>query len=127
MTFWRKWVGLPWALGADPRDGVGACCFRTAQAIREELDMHWPEGWMNHWYQMARQGDWGKLRLDWEESTDRIEQPEAGALVRFDHRDGSFGTGALPNEKTIITVRHHGRLIAGPVSACGGLKLFRLK
>lgn len=127
MTFWRKWVGLPWRLGADPRGGQGACCFRTAQAVREELGMPWPADRMEHWYSDAQLGAWPGLRCDWDELAAPIEQPEPGALIRFDHGDSSFGVGVLPDERTLITVRHYGRLIVGPLSACGRLKLFRLR
>jgi hypothetical protein len=94
LTFWRKWSGLPWGLGADPRDGRAACCFRTAQATREELGLPWPE---------------------------------AGALIRFDRGDDSFGVGVLPDERTLITVRHYGRLIVGPLAACSKMNLYRLR
>jgi len=126
LTFYRGWVGLPWQLGADPREGRAACCFRTAQATREELGMPWPADWMEHWYQEARQGQWDSLRADWDGSTERIERPETGALIRFDNGNDTFGVGVLPNERTFITVRHCGRLVVGPISACGDLKLFRL-
>lgn len=126
MTFWRDWVGLRWALGEDPREGRGACCFRTAQAVREGLGMPWPSDCMAHWYTQARAGDWEALRLDWEQLTVPIERPEDGALVRFDNSNGGFGIGILPNKDTLITVRHHGRLIAGPRSAFGNLSLYRL-
>lgn len=56
-----------------------------------------------------------------------IEKPEAGALIRFDHGDNTFGVGVLPDERTLITVRHYGRLIVGPLSACGKFNLYRLK
>lgn len=127
MTFWRKWVGLPWELGADPRDGRAACCFTTAQAVCEGLEMPWPAHLMPEWYQMAGEGRWESLRIDWSVLTEPIEKPEPGALIRFDNSDDGFGVGVLPDEQTFITVRHHGRLIAGPVSACGKLRLYRLK
>ncbi len=126
MTFWRDWVGLPWQLAADPREGRGACCFRTAQAVREAMRMPWPADRMAPWYAMARAGDWDALRLDWARLTVPIEQPEDGCLVRFDNKDGGFGVGVLPNKDTLIVVRHHGRLIAGPRSAFGNLDLYRL-
>lgn len=127
MRFWSRWVGLPWALGADPRDGRAACCFRTAQAIREELGLPWPADRMEHWYSDASAGAWEGLRWDWEDMTRPIEKPEVGALIRFDNPDDTFGVGVLPDERTLITVRHRGRLIAGPISACGRLKLFCLR
>jgi hypothetical protein len=127
LTFWRSWVGLPWALNADPRDGRAACCFRTAQATREELGMRWPADRMAHWYSDAQAGAWQGLRWDWLELTTPIEQPEAGALIRFDNQDDSFGVGVLADAQTLLTVRHHGRLIVGPVSAFRRLKLYRLQ
>ena len=127
MTFWRNWVGLPWALGADPRDGRAACCFRTAQATREELGMHWPADRMAHWYSDAQAGAWQGLRMDWLELTTPIDEPEAGALIRFDNQDGSFGLGVLADAQTLLTVRHYGRLIVGPFSAFRRLKLYRLQ
>lgn len=127
MKFWSRWVGLPWAWGADPRDGQAACCFRTAQAVREELGMPWPADRMADWYSDAGTGAWQGLLWDWQDMTVGIEKPEPGALIRFDSKEDSFGVGVLPDERTFITVRHHGRLTVGPVSACGRLKLYRLK
>jgi hypothetical protein len=89
--------------------------------------MPWPADQMGAWYSAARRGDWPELRRTWEDMTFPIEQPEAGALIRFDHGDGGFGVGVLPDERTLITVRHHGRLIVGPLIACGKLKLYRLQ
>lgn len=125
--FWRKWVGLPWSLGADPRDGRAACCFRTAQAVREELGLSWPADRMERWYAAARRGAWRELREDWDGMTDPIKEPQTGALIRFDHGDGGFGIGVLPDERTLITVRHHGRLIVGPLAACGKFNLYALR
>ena len=88
--------------------------------------MPWPADRMRSWYTAAERGHWRELDEDWGELTEPIERPEAGALIRFDRGDGSFGVGVLPNADTFITVRHYGCLIAGPVNACGSLKLFRL-
>jgi hypothetical protein len=127
LTFWRDWTGLPWQLGADPRHGRGACCFRTAQAVRECLGLPWPADRMKRWYADAEAGLWAGLRDQWDEMTDAIEQPEPGALVRFDNPNGAFGVGVLPDHRTLITVRHNGRLIVGPISALAVVKLFTLK
>lgn len=64
---------------------------------------------------------------DWMDMTEPIEKPEAGALIRFDNRNDTFGVGVLPDDRTLMTVRHHGRLIAGPLAACGRVKLYRLR
>ena len=82
---------------------------------------------MRQWYSRARARDWEGLQNDWEQMTVPIEAPETGALVQFKNQDGSFGLGVLPNAQTLITVRHYGRLIVGPLAACGNLKLHRLK
>lgn len=127
MTFWRDWVGLPWELGADPRGGQAACCFTTAQAARECLGMPWPAHLMGEWYELAGAGRWEALRHDWGAMTEPIKTPEAGALLRFDNSDNTFGVGVLPDEKTFITVHHRGRLIVGPLSVCAKLRFYRLK
>lgn len=124
--FWRKWVGLPWALGADPRSGRAACCFRTAQAVREELGLPWPTERMETWYDRARQADWANLRSDWQALTAEVRTPGTGALARFDNPDGSFGVGILVEPDLLITVRHHGRLIVAPRRAIGSIKLYQL-
>lgn len=124
--FWRRWVGLPWEWGADPRDGRAACCFRTAQAAREELGLRWPSASMPEWYARASQGAWMGLRRDWDMMTTEISKPETGALIRFDNRDGTFGVGVLVDIDTVVTVRHLGRLVVAPRKPLGTLKLYQL-
>ena len=125
--FWRKWVGLPWAWGADPRDGKGACCFRTAQAAREELGLPWPSDRMGDWYVRAQRGDWTGLKCDWADATEQISKPEAGALLRFDNPDGGFGVGVLVEAEIVVTVRHQGRLVAAPRRALYSPRFYQLK
>lgn len=125
--FWRKWVGLPWEWGADPRCGRGACCFKTTQAAREELGMSWPSDRMGDWYARARAGHWDGLRRDWEGLTEEIEEPEVGALLRFDNVGASFGVGVLVEPEIVVTVRHQGRLIVASRRVLGPLTLYRLK
>lgn len=126
--FWRKWVGLPWAWGADPREGRAACCFMTAQAAREELGLPWPSDRMGDWYLRASGGKWMGLRYDWNEFTTKIKKPEAGALLRFDNPgNDSFGVGVLVEAEIVVTVRHQGRLVVAPRKALGPLTLYQLK
>lgn len=125
--FWRKWVGLPWAWGADPRDGKAACCFRTAQAAREELGLSWPAEHMDAWYKAASAGCWMGLRDDWDQLTTPTERAEAGALLRFDNNDGSFGLGVLVEAEIVVTVRHRGRLVVAPRKPLGSLMLYRIR
>lgn len=121
MPFWMGWVGLPWEWGADPRDGQAACCFRSSQAVREQLGMPWPNERMEAWYRLARLGVWAKLRHDWYACTRIVEEPRPGLLLKFDQPDDSFGVGALASADVAIVVRHFGRLHAIP--ACHWRKL----
>jgi len=127
LSFWTPWVGLPWELGADPRLGRAACCFKTAQAVREALGLPWPASQTELWYAEAQLGAWDGLRRDWDELAAPTDCPQPGTLIRFDNLDGSFGVGVLPDERTLVTVRHRGRLIAGPLSVCSSLKLYLLR
>jgi hypothetical protein len=125
--FYRRWVGLPWEWGADPRAGKAACCFRTAQAAREELGLSWPSDRMDDWYSRARRGAWTGLKDDWDLFTERIEKPVTGALLRFDNTNGTFGLGVLAEDEIVITVRHQGRLLVAPCRALGPVSLYQLK
>jgi hypothetical protein len=89
--------------------------------------MSWPTDRMERWYSDARAGAWQGLRWDWLDMTTPIEEPELGALIRFDNPDDSFGVGVLVDAQTLITVRHQGRLIVGPFAAFRRLKLYRLQ
>jgi hypothetical protein len=120
-------LGLPWEWGADPRDGKAACCFRTAQAAREELGLPWPSDRMDDWYSRARRGAWAGLKDDWDAFTERIEKPVTGALLRFDNTNGTFGLGVLAEDEIVITVRHQGRLLVAPRRALGPVSLYQLK
>jgi hypothetical protein len=124
--FWFPWVGLPWELGADPRLGRAACCFRTAQATREAMGLPWPVDRMADWYRLARGGAWDELRRDWGELTRPIDRPIAGGLILFDNGT-SFGVGVLPTVLTFITVRHNGRLIVGPTDTIRNPSFYRLR
>ena len=125
--FWRKWVGLPWEWGADPRDGRAACCFRTVQAAREELGLPWPSEHMTDWYGRARRGAWMGLRRDWDRFTEELKKPEVGAVVKFDNLDGSFGLGVLVEPEVLVTVRHLGQLLVVPRRSIGSLTFYRPK
>lgn len=80
---------------------------------------------MAGWYRQAAAANWVELRQVWDDLTEPAKDPEPGLLIRFDSGD-SFGVGALVSQDTFITVRHHGRLVVGPRSACS-LNLYRLK
>ena len=118
---------MPWAWGADPRDGRAACCFKTAQAAREELGLSWPADRMSDWYTRAKRGEWESLYRDWTDMTKEIKKPVAGALLKFDNADGGFGVGVLLEPEIIATVRHQGRLLVVPRKALGLLKLYQLR
>jgi hypothetical protein len=90
--------------------------------------MPWPSSRMDLWYRDARQGLWRELRAEWEDLAEAISEPETGALIRFDNpSDDSFGVGVMVDARSFLTVRHHGRLVVGPASACGNLRLYRLR
>lgn len=82
---------------------------------------------MDAWYAAAKAGQWEALRLDWDRMTEPIDEPEPGALARFDRLGGRFGIGVLPECETLIAIREHGRLVAGPASVYASFRLCRLK
>jgi hypothetical protein len=103
-TTWIPWIGLPLIHGADPRAGVGACCFRMAGVVRQELGLPWPEERMAAWYDRAEADDWEALRADWKALTEPIESPTPGSITQLDKPDGAFGLGVLVTPTTMLTV-----------------------
>lgn len=115
--FWVPWIGMPFIEGADPRAGVGACCFRMAQAIREELALPWPRARMAEWYDRAAAGDWAALREDWSAST--VACPRLpGAIILLDREPppGAFGVGTLVSDRMMLTCLHSKGVVAVPRS-----------
>ena len=119
--FWLPWIGLPQIDGADPRAGVGGCCFRIAQVVREEMGLYWPDDMMDLWYNMAEHGCWKELRDDWEEMTCPSE-PHPGAIVLLDREPppGAFGLGVLVDDRTLLTALHGKGVVAVPRSVWKG-------
>ena len=127
MPFWSTWVGLPWQWGADPRDGEGACCFRSSQAVRETLGLSWPAERMQGWYELARADQWQQLRHDWTKNTYEVQAPKAGTLLQFEKEDGSFGVGCLVSPSAAVIVKHESRLYVLTHHYWHQLPLFELK
>jgi len=113
--FWLPWIGLLQLDGADPRAGVGGCCFRMAQAVREELGLPWPAERMSGWYDRAEQGDWAGLRDDWFCST-VICTPLPGTVSLLDREPppGAFGIAVLVDDRTALTALHGKGVVAIP-------------
>lgn len=129
--FYHKWVGLPWRRKADPRTDRAACCFRTAQAVRECLGLPWPAECMDDWYRTAEQGLWPVLRRDWDRRTTMIEggdgDREPGDLLMFDStQNDSFGIGVFVTPQAFITVPEGRRLIVLPAYLAKAGKLYVL-
>ena len=127
IPFWANWVGLPWEWGADPRNGKAACCFRSTQAVREQLRLPWPSDRMTDWYRIAKAGRWGTLRQEWSQFTRETDEPQAGTLLRLDNEDLSFGVGALVTPDAALIVRHNGRLHVLPTKHWSSLKLYEVR
>jgi hypothetical protein len=113
-TFWLPWVGLPHEIGADPRDGRGACCFKTAQAVREELGLSWPKERMDEWYQLASANSWEQLHRDWETLTTPCEARPGAITLLGDDPLGSFGLGVLASSEFALTSIHGLKLVSVP-------------
>jgi hypothetical protein len=115
--FWLPWIGLPQIDGADPRAGVGGCCFRMTQVVREEMGLYWPGDRMADWYGMAEEGRWDLLRDAWEEMTFATD-PHPGAFCLLDREPppGAFGLGVLVDDRRLLTAIHRRGVVSVPRS-----------
>lgn len=116
-SFWITWIGLPAIEGADPRAGVGGCCFRMAGLVRKELGMHWPDDKMDQWYEMAFQRRWEELLTEWRTYT-KLSTATPGAISLIDRglSDMSFGVGVLANPRVLLTTIPRSGVVAVPRS-----------
>ena len=120
---WQEWIGLPHRVGADPRDGQGACCLRMVYAIYEEVGLPIPE-FDSSWIRMAREKRWADLYEEFESVTYEIGDKELWALVPLIATD-SFGIGVVVQDDMVLVPHHRRGVAAIPLAAMPPLTFHR--
>lgn len=115
MTDFYKWVGLPYRLGADPRDGQGACCLMMAIAIHEELGLPMPlRPQVEAWVQAARHGRWLELARAFKCWTRPATIIRPGTMALTSQKDGGIGIATAVDSSYLLIPFHDDGVRAVP-------------
>jgi hypothetical protein len=110
MIDWRKWIGLPHKIGADPRNGEAACCLIMAKIILEDAGIKLPVD-ENKMISLAEKKLWPTLSLVFEKKTEFIEKPEPYAVSLINNPTQGLGVGVVVEEagNLYLLMPHHRR------------------
>lgn len=125
ISAWRRFIGLPHGLGADPHQGEAADCLLVACAVLAEAGQPYPT--VNpHWFELARNARWDELQSIWREFTEPVSGPEPYAVTLIKNGPAGLGVGVVVDDGLVIT--HHKRGVTWvPLSALRPLTYARFK
>lgn len=130
MIDWKRWIGLPHEIGADPRLGKAACCLRITQIILSDAGYRFPFE-LNELYRLAKEKDIDAIARAFDSSTVSISAPEAYCMTLFTDERLGIGIGiVVPDEiggRLFLLVPHHRRgVMPVPVDILSSLKFARI-
>lgn len=77
---WMKYVGMPYRMGADPRNGNGTDCIRLVLSVLDDAGLH-PPPVERRWYKWLAEGNLKAIRNDWLSLTEQTTGPEQYAMT----------------------------------------------
>ena len=113
-TDFYRWTGLPHVVGADPRDGEGACCLKVAQVIHQELGLPFPTEQVEIWLSLARARQWARLRAAFIDNTVPAANCRPGTMAQVNRSDGTFGIATAVDDRYLLVPVHDRGLAAVP-------------
>lgn len=125
FTDWRRWIGLPHQLGADPRDGKGCCCLKLSQIVLEAAGYE-PPRINDQWYELGQQKRWddaARLFLEHVIETDPWRQ---WSIVPFWSPE-MFGIGVVVQDRMVLTSHHTRGACVIPARALRSPEFFALR
>ena len=125
FTGWRKWIGLPHELGADPRDGKGCCCLKLSQIVLAAAGYNPPQI-NDKWYVLSQQNRWddaAKLFLEYVTEADPWTQ---WSIVPFCSPE-MFGIGVVVQDQMVLTSHHRRGACVIPARALRSPEFFVLR
>lgn len=122
---WRRFIGLPHVLAADPYQGEAADCMLVACAVVAEAGRPSP-AIDPKWFELARAGEWATLQSIWAEITEPLDGPEPYAVALIDNGPTGLGVAVVVDDGLLIT--HHRRGVTWvPLGALKPLSYARFK
>lgn len=125
-SLWCSWIGLPHAIGADPRDGKGACCMVVAHIILSELGLHPPD--IKDWVELATKSQWMELQILFDRHFAPVFEPAVGSVALI--RNGPVGLGVatyLGAGNGILIVHHSKGVVTMPLRLARLLQFAKLR
>jgi hypothetical protein len=77
---WMKYVGMPYRMGADPRNGNGTDCIRLVLRVLEDAGLQ-PPPVERQWYKWLAEDNLDAIRDDWYALTEQTAGPEQYAMA----------------------------------------------
>ena len=115
MPTWMRWIGLPHAFGADPKEGIACDCLLMVWAVLDEAGIHHPPFDPN-WLELAKAERWNELQNLWDKITRLIAEPEPYAVTLL--RNGPAGLGvAVVVDDGLLMVNHKRGVYWAPLDA----------
>lgn len=100
---WLPWLGLPHVIGADPRDGEGACCLVMTHILLTDAGLSPPP--LEPMIAMAKAGEVSNLEAAYNQATEAIAGPENLAMTMFQTEIG-VGVGIVVDSNFVL-IPHH--------------------
>lgn len=123
---WTRWLGLPHAIGADPREGKAACCVRIALILNKNAGLPSPEP-DPEWFDHARAGHWGYCRRLFELNSEPIEEPELWSMAWVTNGSQGFGIGTVVQDNKLLLPHHRRGVMVVPLHLLKKLEYFKTK
>lgn len=110
---WSVWRGLPHEIGADPRDGLAACCLVIAVLVLESHGVKAPP--VAPLVAAAKRADWDALEDVFLTHCVPISEPVVPSITLLRNSFG-LGIGSVIAPNTLLTVDHKRGVITLPIN-----------
>lgn len=125
MVDWTSWLGLPHAIGADPREGRAACCLVIAKIVLEDAGLVVPP--IDQMIGEARGENWIALQQQFYNYCEEIIAPEINSITLLRNGTAGLGVGTVVAPNTLLTLHHRRGVIALPINRLRLLKFYRVR
>ena len=115
MPTWMRWIGLPHAFGANPKDGVACDCVLMVWAVLDEAGVQHPP-FEQDWLTLAEAGEWAALEELWTSGTRELTTPEPYAVTLLHNGPAGLGVGVVIDDG-LLMVHHKRGVYWAPLSA----------
>ena len=115
MPTWMRWIGLPHAFGAIPKDGVACDCVLMVWAVLDEAGVQHPP-FEQDWLTLAEAGEWAALEELWTSCTRELTTPEPYAVTLLHNGPAGLGVGVVIDDG-LLMVHHKRGVYWAPLSA----------